>query len=60
MKATYTKPTITLVETNVEVVILAASDTRIGIDGSVEIKDRNQFRSNRFPVWEMEDEEEQP
>lgn len=60
MKATYTKPTITLVETNVEVAILAASDTRIGIDGSVEIKDRNQFRSNRFPVWEMEDEEEQP
>ncbi len=55
MKAKYTRPAIKVVEANVETSILAASDTRIGIDGNVEIKDGKQFRSNRYPVWDVDE-----
>ena len=58
MKAKYTRPAIKVVEANVGTSILAASDTRIGIDGNVEIKDGKQFRSNRYPVWDVDELEE--
>ena len=56
MKAKYTRPAIKVVEANVETSIWAASDTRIGIDGNVEIK---QFHSNRYPVWDVDELEEE-
>lgn len=59
MKAKYTRPAIKVVEANVETSILAASDTRIGIDGNVEIKDGKQFHSNRYPVWDVDELEEE-
>ena len=42
-----------------ETSIWAASDTRIGIDGNVEIKDGKQFHSNRYPVWDVDELEEE-
>ena len=59
MKAKYTSPAIKVVEANVETSIWAASDTRIGIDGNVEIKDGKQFHSNRYPVWDVDELEEE-